>query len=299
MKYLSKTLTALILGSAILVSIPSVSASAATSTSPINSGQASVAANATGWQKVGNSWYYYVNGVKQTGWIHPDSWYYLDSNGVMQTGWQKIDGKWYYFNTSGAMQTGWQKVDNKWYYLNSDGVMQTDWQQIDGKWYYFNASGEMQTGWVQAKYDKNKYYYLKSSGEMAVSEPVDNNQYYVDASGAWYNTNAQKVIDMACRQLGKSYVYGATGPDTFDCSGLTQYCYQQALGIDISRTTYTQINQGIAVPKDQLQPGDLVFPNTGHVQIYIGDGKVIHAPHTGDVVRIAPLGNFYAGRRIL
>ena len=75
--------------------------------------------------------------------------------------------------------------------------------------------------------------------------------------------------------------------------------YENAAGIDISRTTYSQINDGQAVSQDQLQPGDLVFPHAGHVGIYVGNGQMIHAPQTGDVVKVGPVYNFYAGRRII
>ena len=94
-------------------------------------------------------------------------------------------------------------------------------------------------------------------------------------------------------------VYGATGPSNFDCSGFTQYVFKNAAGIDISRTTYSQINVGVPVSQDQLQPGDLVFPHTGHVGIYVGNGQMIHAPQTGDVVKVSPVYKFYAARRVL
>ena len=111
--------------------------------------------------------------------------------------------------------------------------------------------------------------------------------------------NAQAVLNEAYAQLGKPYVWGATGADTFDCSGFTQYVYKHATGIDISRTTYTQIDVGQPVSQDQLQPGDLVFPHAGHVGIYVGNGQMINAPQTGEVVRVGPITQFYAARRIL
>ena len=111
--------------------------------------------------------------------------------------------------------------------------------------------------------------------------------------------NAQAILNEAYAQLGKPYVWGATGDATFDCSGFTQYVYEHAAGIDISRTTYTQINVGQPVSQDQLKPGDLVFPHTGHVGIYVGNGQMIHAPQTGDVIKVGPVYNFYAARRIL
>jgi Cell wall-associated hydrolases (invasion-associated proteins) len=111
--------------------------------------------------------------------------------------------------------------------------------------------------------------------------------------------NAQAILNEAYKHLGAKYVWGATGPDTFDCSGFTSYVYKHAAGIDISRTTYTQIDVGQPVSEDQLKPGDLVFPHTGHVGIYVGNGQMIHAPQTGDVIKVSPVYGFYAGRRIL
>lgn len=111
--------------------------------------------------------------------------------------------------------------------------------------------------------------------------------------------NAQAILNEAYAQLGKPYVYGATGSANFDCSGFTQYVYENAAGKDISRTTYSQINEGQAVSQDQLQPGDLVFTHAGHVGIYVGGGQMIHAPQTGDVVKVAPVYSFYAGRRVV
>ena len=116
------------------------------------------------------------------------------------------------------------------------------------------------------------------------------------------NTNvtasASKILEIAYSKLGATYVWGATGPDVFDCSGFTQYVYKQA-GISISRTTYTQVNDGVAVSYSDLQPGDLVLTSAGHVGIYVGGGQMIHAPQTGDVIKVSKIWSFYAARRIL
>ncbi|HEX6393943.1 MAG TPA: C40 family peptidase [Acidimicrobiales bacterium] len=92
-------------------------------------------------------------------------------------------------------------------------------------------------------------------------------------------------------ELGKQYVWGATGPDTFDCSGLTQFVWHQA-GVDIPRVAADQDNWTVPVPLSQLLPGDLVFfgkSDIHHVGIYIGSGLMINAPHTGDVVRVSSI----------
>jgi cell wall-associated NlpC family hydrolase len=104
------------------------------------------------------------------------------------------------------------------------------------------------------------------------------------------------VIDFALKQLGKPYEYGATGPNTWDCSGLIQAAYA-AIGIPLPRTTYDQVNAGTAVPVSDpaaFRPGDLLFiagddgtpTSPGHVGLYLGNGLVLHAPKTGDVVRV-------------
>lgn len=118
-------------------------------------------------------------------------------------------------------------------------------------------------------------------------------------------TQADKVIAEAYTHLGKPYVWGGNGPDVFDCSGFTKYVYKEAVGITLPRVTYDpganydQLHVGVPVSQSDLQPGDLVFPHTGHVGIYVGDGKIIHAPEAGDVVKISPIWSFYAARRVL
>ncbi|MFI6880066.1 NlpC/P60 family protein [Streptomyces sp. NPDC050400] len=104
------------------------------------------------------------------------------------------------------------------------------------------------------------------------------------------NSRAASAIAYAYDALGSPYVWGATGPSAFDCSGLTQAAYRAA-GISLPRTTYAQINAGQRVAKSQLRPGDLVFFYSGisHVGLYIGDGKMIHAPNPSAPVRIAPI----------
>lgn len=107
------------------------------------------------------------------------------------------------------------------------------------------------------------------------------------------------IVDYAYKFLGTKYVWGGTTPDGFDCSGFTQYVFKNAAGVSLPRTTYDQINVGVAVSYNDLQPGDLVFPHTGHVGIYVGGGQMIHAPSTGDVVKVSSVYKFYTARRIL
>ncbi|MEU5463115.1 NlpC/P60 family protein [Streptomyces althioticus] len=101
-----------------------------------------------------------------------------------------------------------------------------------------------------------------------------------------YGTKAEKALAFARAQIGKPYVWGATGPGSYDCSGLTQAAWKAA-GVSLPRTTYDQVNAGTTVPVSQARPGDLVFfyDDVTHVGIYIGNGMMIHAPKPGTYVR--------------
>lgn len=97
------------------------------------------------------------------------------------------------------------------------------------------------------------------------------------------------VVDAALSQVGTPYVYGGSQPGGFDCSGLTSWAYAQA-GKSIPRTSGAQWAGGQAVSVDNMQPGDIVVSyGGGHVGIYIGNGQMVHAPTTGDVVKVSPL----------
>ncbi|MFF2957438.1 NlpC/P60 family protein [Streptomyces sp. NPDC057963] len=100
------------------------------------------------------------------------------------------------------------------------------------------------------------------------------------------STKAEKVLAFARAQIGKPYVWGATGPSSYDCSGLTQAAWKAA-GVDIPRTTWDQVKVGTRVATADLRPGDLVFfyDDISHVGIYKGDGMMIHAPKPGANVR--------------
>ncbi|MEU3187077.1 NlpC/P60 family protein [Streptomyces sp. NPDC006923] len=108
----------------------------------------------------------------------------------------------------------------------------------------------------------------------------------VQASGS----RAAAAVAFAYGAIGKPYAWGATGPGSFDCSGLTQAAWRSA-GVSLPRTTYTQINSGRRIGRSELAPGDLVFFFSGisHVGLYVGGGQMIHAPRPGAAVRMAPI----------
>ncbi|WP_235000806.1 C40 family peptidase [Marinactinospora thermotolerans] len=103
-----------------------------------------------------------------------------------------------------------------------------------------------------------------------------------------------QALEHAKSKIGTPYRYGATGPDSFDCSGLVQWAYQQ-VGIEIGRTTYDQYEEGTAVSRTDLRPGDLVFFYSGpsHVGMYAGDGEMIHAPSSGKDVQIVSMSGYF------
>ncbi|WP_052352903.1 C40 family peptidase [Neobacillus dielmonensis] len=114
---------------------------------------------------------------------------------------------------------------------------------------------------------------------------------------------ASKVIAYAKQFLGVPYVWGGSTPSGFDCSGFTSYVFRNSVGISLPRVSRDQQNFGTRIPLSQVQPGDLVFRGSPayHVGIYIGGGQYIHAPQTGDVVKIASFNpsKFTSASRVL
>lgn len=145
-----------------------------------------------------------------------------------------------------------------------------------------------------------------SNGEKYYNFKYGSRYYWINTRAtATINNKQQAVVNLARQQLGKPYVWGATGPSSFDCSGLTQYVFSHAAGINLPRVTTQQEHSGVEVSLNALLPGDLLFwgnrNNTYHVAIYIGDGDFIQAPQPGDVVKITNMRYYYPNfaRRVL
>lgn len=143
---------------------------------------------------------------------------------------------------------------------------------------------------------KTAYGWGRKKGEAII---LDDNQ----NSGSYNNSSskANKIVEFAKSKLGTKYVYGATGPSTFDCSGLTSWCHKQS-GISIPRTSLEQSKKGKSVSKNDLQPGDLVFFKTtaaevGHVGIYVGNGEMIHTSTASKPCRYDKVFTGYYGAR--
>lgn len=151
----------------------------------------------------------------------------------------------------------------------------TTWTVLDqktdskGRTWYKVGDGQ----WIMAQYT------VKAKSSKAVKTTVKKTKATkksVQATG-----DASAVVTLASSQVGKSYVWGGNGPDSFDCSGLTAYVYSKAAGVSLGRTTYAQVKQGTTVSMDSLQPGDLLFWGSAsapyHVGIYVGNNQYIHA----------------------
>lgn len=125
---------------------------------------------------------------------------------------------------------------------------------------------------------------------------------YTPSRGAT-TVSKEGVIAYASNFLGTPYLWGGTSTAGFDCSGFTQYVYAH-FGISVGRTTFDQINDGVEVSRDNLKPGDLVFfgtfANPHHMGMYIGDNNYIHAPRTGDVIKISNMSrnDYVTARRV-
>ncbi|MGL5346210.1 MAG: SH3 domain-containing protein [Peptostreptococcaceae bacterium] len=151
-------------------------------------------------------------------------------------------------------------------------------------------------GWASAEYISTSSTGGNTGGSTEETKPSQD--------------KVQRVVDLAHAQLGKPYVWGAEGPSSFDCSGLTYYVYKQ-VGITLPRVSRDQYSAGRAVSKSDLQAGDIVFQSTDgsgkitHVGIYVGNGYMIHSPKPGDVVKKTNMNtsywnNAYVGaRRVL
>jgi peptidoglycan DL-endopeptidase CwlO len=155
---------------------------------------------------------------------------------------------------------------------------------------------------IQAQIDADNA--ARAAAQLAAARQAALQAGFIDDAGS---AVAQAAINAAGTQLGKPYVYGGSGPDVWDCSGLTQWAYRQA-GVNLPRTAAEQYMALPAkVPLGQLEPGDLLFWATDlsnpasihHVAIYLGNGQMLAAPHTGTVVQVQPvyLDGYYGAAR--
>lgn len=139
--------------------------------------------------------------------------------------------------------------------------------------------------------------------QKPAQKPAQNNNtsYNPPASST---SSVQAVLNLAYSKIGSPYVWGAEGPNSFDCSGFTSYVFRNAAGVSLPRTSSAQSGYGRTVSKSNLQAGDLVFFNTSgkgvsHVGIYVGGGKMIHSPSSGKTVSVTSINSSYYSSRFV
>ncbi len=158
---------------------------------------------------------------------------------------------------------------------------------------------------VELLSSSNGWYKIKlSNGQIgwASSDYISKTSSGSDGSGSIEkpsNNYAQAAVNLAKQQIGKPYVWGAEGPNSFDCSGLMYYVYKNGAGVTLPRTSRDQSKVGTTVSKSNLQPGDLIFSSTdgsgnvSHVAIYVGNNEMIHAPKPGENVQKISMNSSY------
>ena len=180
----------------------------------------------------------------------------------------------------------------------------------DGDWYIINVNGKKSYIMKSLVSSKKVETTSRSSTNVQSQEETKQSAPAETPTTTASNPNGAAIVAYAKGFLGYPYVYGNNGPNSFDCSGFVQYVYKH-FGYSLSRSSKTQANDGVAVSKSNLQPGDIIiFKNTakteiGHVGIYIGDGQFIHASNSRTGVIISSLSTsayqqrYVTARRIL
>ncbi|GAA3644977.1 C40 family peptidase [Asaccharospora irregularis] len=144
-----------------------------------------------------------------------------------------------------------------------------------------------------------------TSNSSSSNESADSSSSSNESTSNSSSRSAQAVLNLAYSKMGYPYVWGAEGPNSFDCSGFTSYVYRNAVGISIPRTSSAQSGYGTTVSKSNLQPGDLVFFSTNgtgrvsHVGIYVGGGNMVHAPSSGKTISVTSINSSYYTSRFV
>ena len=255
----------------------------------------------TGWVKASGKWYYLgPDGVMKTGWLTDNGKkYYLNAKGSMRTGWLGLGGKYYYFLSNGSMRTGWLKLKKKWYYFDTDGARKTGWFTYKGKQYYFNSNGKMRTGWMKL----NGYsYYFDKKGVRNEAKEIERSQKatpgekaqaaFLSARAGRQLTKGEEVAAYALQCVGNPYVYGGCSlTKGTDCSGFVMLVYQH---FGVSLPHYDAAIRGHGKPVSSLKAakaGDIVC-YYGHVAIYLGDGRIVHASNHRDGIKISERADY-------
>lgn len=167
----------------------------------------------------------------------------------------------------------------------------------NGDWYKVEVDKTI--GYIAKRLLSNKETEVTTRSEntrTTTEKPANESEITEPTATTYSSSKGQEIVDFAKKYLGCKYVYGAAGPNSFDCSGFTMFVYKN-FGVTLSHSATAQSKVGTPVSKDNLQPGDLVFftdfetgVGIGHVGIYVGDGEFIHASSgTGYCVKYSNL----------
>lgn len=268
-----------------------------------------------GFVKEGNKTYYYKNGNKVKGWIEAngEKYYFMNNFEMAQSRYRTIGEVDYFFKADGTLAANEVvKTTDGIFRFNADGTKVANEKYAEVVNCDFLTVRAASNAKAEEKGKLNPGTLIKITGEANGwnrIETADGEKGWVNADYLNYNepvnAKVQKVISVAKAQMGKPYRWGATGPSSFDCSGLMQYAFKNGAGVSLPRVSRDQAKVGKKVSKAELQPGDLVFFARGgrinHVGMYVGNDQYIHAPQTGDVVKISKLSSrtLYTARRVI
>ena len=167
-----------------------------------------------------------------------------------------------------------------------------------------NSDRQTQVVLINKSKQEASKYTAQISSASALIKKMSTSVPKLSASRGAVPISSNAIVAFASNYIGTRYVYGANGPDSFDCSGFTKYVFAH-FGVNLNRVAVDQASQGNSVSRDNLAPGDLVFFGSSmgtihHVGIYVGDGCYIHAPYTGTTVQVSSMGrsDFICGKRI-
>ena len=217
---------------------------------------------AGGWHYRGGSWYYIRNGKAARGWIRDSGkWYFLGSDGRMKTGWLKIGEKTFYLTKSGARATGWRTIGDKRYCFLSNGVL-----------------------------DARKTKEAGNSASSAGKDTADKKG--GDSSGSGLKTKGDMVAEYALKFVGNPYVYGGCSlTKGTDCSGFVMLIYRH-FGVSLPHYDAAIRTRGKSVPSlKEARAGDIIC-YYGHVAIYLGDGRIVHASNSRDGIKISERADY-------
>lgn len=273
------------------------------------------AAAKNGFVKEGNKTYYYKNGNKVKGWVEAngEKYYFMNNFEMAQSRYRTIKDVDYFFKADGTLAANEVvKTTDGIFRFNADGTKVANEKYAEVVNCDFLTVRAASNAKAEEKGKLNPGTLIKITGEANGwnrIETADGEKGWVNADYLNYNepvnAKVQKVISVAKAQMGKPYRWGATGPSSFDCSGLMQYAFKNGAGVSLPRVSRDQAKVGKKVSKAELQPGDLVFFARGgrinHVGMYVGNDQYIHAPQTGDVVKISKLSSrtLYTARRVI